>query len=160
MWHNVLLDVANCARCDTVTTHSAEAWRVERAMVGQHAMAAQTCDGGELSRRADITRDIIKPLFSLGRGGAEAHEGTNHEGAFTLRRSRTPPCWTGLRVESREIGGKPSCSHTEWALSGSAARPELDPAVHVSAARSMQSQAGVRSVAPRNGTLNTLAGRT
>jgi len=160
MWHNVLLDVANCARCDTVTTHSAEAWRVERAMVGQHAMAAQTCDGGELSRRADITRDIIKPLFSLGRGGAEAHEGTNHEGAFTLRRSRTPPCWTGLRVESREIGGKPSCSHTEWALSGSAARPELDPAVHASAARSMQSQAGVRSVAPRNGTLNTLAGRT
>jgi hypothetical protein len=160
MWHNVLLDVANCARCDTVTTHSAEAWRVERAMVGQHAMAAQTCDGGELSRRADITRDIIKLLFSLGRGGAEAHEGTNHEGAFTLRRSRTPPCWTGLRVESREIGGKPSCSHTEWALSGSAARPELDPAVHVSAARSMQSQAGVRSVAPRNGTLNTLAGRT
>jgi hypothetical protein len=129
-------------------------------MVGQHAMAAQTCDGGELSRRADITRDIIKLLFSLGRGGAEAHEGTNHEGAFTLRRSRTPPCWTGLRVESREIGGKPSCSHTEWALSGSAARPELDPAVHVSAARSMQSQAGVRSVAPRNGTLNTLAGRT
>jgi len=81
-------------------------------MVGQHAMAAQTCDGGELSRRADITRDIIKLLFSLGRGGAEAHEGTNHEGAFTLRRSRTPPCWTGLGVESLGIRS------ARWVLSG------------------------------------------
>jgi hypothetical protein len=48
MWHNVLLDVANFARCDAVTTRSAEAWRVERAMVvsehdgGRHAVAASS----------------------------------------------------------------------------------------------------------------------
>ena len=49
---------------------------------------------------------------------------------------------------------------THWALSGSAARPELVPAEHAGAARSMQIQAGVRRVAPRKWHFQHAAGRT
>ena len=64
MWLNVFLDVANLTRCDAVTTRAAEAWRIERTMMGQNATAAQTfetCDGGELSRQL-IAHESSSPL--------------------------------------------------------------------------------------------------
>jgi hypothetical protein len=64
MWLNVFLDVANLTRCDAVTTRAAEAWRIERTMMGQNATAAQTFENMRWRRAlkaVDSTRVIITP---------------------------------------------------------------------------------------------------
>jgi hypothetical protein len=91
-----------------------------------------------VSQKIAHTRQSLRNVYPWECQAAHSRLGAlSKAGTLTMPRSRTPPCWTGLGVESREIRS------AHWALSGSAAQPE-----HVSVARSMQSQAGVRCVAP------------